>query len=174
MTGAPWEGNYIPVMHFSGYAYGYSGEGKIPIDVDPSTGFVGFSNCEAPPLEFDAEQLGALGIDMDGIYAQPISPPYGACCLPDNQCIDASLYMCSQMGGEWMGPETHCEPENPCEGVWVCCVMCDCYIFGTQMECEAMGGVFHPEWDSCEPNPCIGPHSPANETSWGAIKGMYR
>ena len=219
VAGPPWQGDYVPLLAFTGYAYGNYGTGIIPLASDPMTGFVGFANCDYPPQAYNVEgaRLGGMGINIDGIWVEPLpyAPPVGACCIfydcsmmtqaeclalggqymgdgtycwrnpclpvgacclpePLGACVVLLEEACTLISGEWLGPETTCHPVNPCAGEWVCCVMCDCYIFGTQMECEAMGGVFHPEWDSCEPNPCIGPHSPANETSWGAIKGMYR
>jgi hypothetical protein len=224
VTGAAWMGNYVPVMWFGGYAYGYYGETVIPIDVDPPTAFAGFSNCAAPPEPFDAVELGGMGINMEGTYAQPMpfQPPTGACCLPgpdypcevltEEECIAAggeylgddtdcgppnpclppgacclpepmgeceemSEENCLLIGGEWLGPETTCEPENPCAGEWVCCYDdgCQCMIVGTQLECEQglPGGIFHPEWNSCEPNPCE-EFTPVDNASWGTIKSMYR
>ena len=40
-------------------------------------------------------------------------------------------------------------------------------------ECAAQGGYFHPEWDSCDPNPCV-IYTPTDDTSWGTIKSLYR
>lgn len=219
VTGDPWVGNYLAVMHFGGYAYGYGAEGVIPLDIDPPTAFAGFSNCAAPPLPFDAVELGGLGINMDGIYAQPmeiitrgaccladyvcefityddcmaaggeylgdnipcepVNPclPEGACCLPDplGECQVLLEEACGLVGGEWLGPETTCEPVNPCTGEWVCCVdIHECFIVMTQLECEqGLGGIFHPEWNTCNPNPCE-EFTPVNDASWGTIKGMYR
>jgi hypothetical protein len=54
----------------------------------------------------------------------------------------------------------------------VCCVNQDCYIV-TEADCTAMGGVWHPEWDSCgPPNPCAA--TPAEKKTWGGVKDMYR
>lgn len=74
VTGAPWEGNFVPVMFFGGYAYSYAGPGIILVAEDPVTGFVGFSNCAAPPEPYDCEALGGLGINMDGICFH--TPPH--------------------------------------------------------------------------------------------------
>jgi hypothetical protein len=228
VTGASWTGNYVPVMHFGGYVYSAYGATQIPLAVDPPTDFVGFSNCAAPPEPFavDPERLGALGINMDGIYVEPyyIPPPEAACCLPgpdypcqvmtEDECIQAGGEWlgpefpvcepnpcippgacclanplgicqpdmmeddCNLLGGTWQGPETTCEP-NPCEDDWVCCHGCDgqCVIVRNQIDCEegpyTQPIVFHPEWNSCDPNPCPVP-TPVEDTSWGTIKGMYR
>jgi hypothetical protein len=76
------------------------------------------------------------------------------------------------VGGEFLGAGTLCEP-NPCPAV--CCygdTWHDCMIT-LQADCEAMHGYWHPEWTSCEPNPCE-IYTPAENTSWGQIKAMYR
>ena len=45
-----------------------------------------------------------------------------------------------------------------CEEEAVCCVGEECYIVFPS-DCDAMGGVFHAEWDACGPvNPCALPH----------------
>lgn len=174
VTGAPWEGNYQPVMRFGGYAYAYYGSDVIPTDVDPPTAFAGFSNCEAPPVPFDAHELGGLGINMDGIYAEPVNyvPPTGACCFWDWTCEVLTEEECLQAGGWFLGPDTGCEP-NPCPGVWVCCVEHECYIVIYLEECDALGGIMHVGWNTCEPNPCE-IYTPVHDTSWGKVKGMYR
>jgi hypothetical protein len=42
--------------------------------------------------------------------------------------------------------------------VKACCVGENCQLV-TEPECQELGGVFHPEWDSCgPPNPCLTPH----------------
>jgi hypothetical protein len=43
----------------------------------------------------------------------------------------------------------------------------------TEQECSDLGGrwMIDPPYTSCDPNPCI---SPVVETSWGAIKAMFR
>lgn len=54
----------------------------------------------------------------------------------------------------------------------VCCVAQQCYVI-TEQECAGMQGVFHPEWDSCgPPNPCE--TTPAEPTSWGSVKSLFR
>lgn len=175
VTGATWDGNYLPVMRFGGYAYGYSGEGQIPLTVDPPTSFAGFSNCAAPPLPYDAFALGALGINMDGLAVAPPTAPRGACCiqldctiLPESDCLAA--------GGDWLGPDVGCDP-NPCtppppEGA--CCLPEPpgaCQVM-TIDDCHLIQGEWLGPDTTCDPNPCE--VTPTNTTSWGAIKSMYR
>ncbi|MBD3235516.1 MAG: hypothetical protein GF330_02295 [Candidatus Eisenbacteria bacterium] len=40
---------------------------------------------------------------------------------------------------------------------FVCCVGEDC-VLTTEQECADMQGEWHPEWDSCDPNPCVERH----------------
>jgi hypothetical protein len=54
----------------------------------------------------------------------------------------------------------------------VCCLGHACYLI-QESECAQMGGAWHPEWDSCNPNPCD-IYTPADESSWGQIKNAYR
>lgn len=81
---------------------------------------------------------------------------------------------CTLIQGTWLGPLTTCTP-NPCPAV--CCLQmpssphgCDIMLRGA---CVTAGGFWHPEWTSCEPNPCA-IYTPADNTSWGEIKSMYR
>jgi subtilisin family serine protease len=67
-TGAPWEGNFVPVYRFTGLAYD---EGLIPLAADPATGFAGTSNCASPPDAWAADSLGGMGLFQDGVYACP-------------------------------------------------------------------------------------------------------
>lgn len=214
-TGTPWSGNWVPVYWFGGYAYDASyGATIMPIDVDPPTGFCGFSNCMNPPASFTVgvAQRGGMGVNMGGIVPEfPGLPEPGACCLPQPPfCMDLLEQECLTMGGVWhvdttcqtyacpewqacciggicemlfeencilLGgtymPGMTCEP-NPCPAV--CCYGepsgHEC-IITVEAECAAMSGYWHPEWTSCEPNPCE-IYTPAENTSWGEIKNMYR
>jgi hypothetical protein len=48
--------------------------------------------------------------------------------------------------------------EITCPAAHVCCVAETCYLI-LETDCAALGGTFHPEWDSCgPPNPCALPH----------------
>lgn len=119
-TGGAWSGNLVPVYFFGGYAYTGFGSGLVPIDVDPNYEdpaqyFAGFSNCANPPEPFEAECLGGLGIDMDGIRCGGVPPVVGACCWGDS-CEILTLAECmAASGSDWHAGYTSCEP-NPCEG----------------------------------------------------------
>lgn len=47
---------------------------------------------------------------------------------------------------------TACCPPAPV--MHVCCLGETCQLL-VELDCAAAGGVFHPEWDSCLPNPCV-------------------
>lgn len=126
-----WEASIAPVYWFGGYAYAASAPGMIPLGVDPSYNFAGWVNNVNPPAAFEAECLGALGIDMDGVACHPIPPV----------------------------------------AVAVCCVGHDC-VLESEAGCLDLGGAWHPEWVSCEPNPCL--PLPAAQASWGRIKSIYK
>lgn len=111
-------------------------------------------------------------ITLDCSEAPPV--PEHACCFEmDNECYMMTHWDCLDAGGvpydcytcEWAGGYFNCP-------AWlVCCVGEECYIT-TETGCADMGGEWHPEWDSCDPNPCE--ITPADEESWGTIKALYR
>lgn len=77
-SGEPgWQGSYVPVYWFAGYAYG---ETVIPLDVDhvsPQYRFGGWATCYEPGgiiESYPAEAYGAMGIHMPGI---PVGPSGG-------------------------------------------------------------------------------------------------
>lgn len=101
-----------------------------------------------------------------------LCPRTAACCV-GGICEMLFEENCGLLGGTWL-PGVTCEP-NPCPAV--CCIQMPTHPHGCeimlQAECEAMQGFWHPEWISCEPNPCE-IYTPAENTSWGEIKNMYR
>ncbi len=54
----------------------------------------------------------------------------------------------------------------------VCCLEHEC-IITTRIECESLSGFWHPEWTTCDPNPCE-IYTPAERSTWGQIKGLYQ
>lgn len=67
-TGTAWQGNFIPVYWFAGYAYE---EGLIPLATDPATDYAGTSNCANPPEAWEVESLGGMGFFREGVYTCP-------------------------------------------------------------------------------------------------------
>jgi hypothetical protein len=59
-----------------------------------------------------------------------------------------------------------------CEQTLVCCLDHTC-IITTQADCELQNGYWHPEWLSCDPNPCD-IYTPTEESTWGEVKSLYR
>ena len=58
--------------------------------------------------------------------------------------------------GDNLGAE--CCPEAP--ALFACCFDDGSCELLTEYDCDQAGGVFHPEWDYCEPNPCPPPDEP--------------
>lgn len=158
-VGRPWGGNYIPVMWFGGYAYGYHGAGVIELDIDPPTQFAGFSNCTDPPIPFEVppERRGGLGINMDGIYVEPLAVPLYVCCLPDYSCDIRTYDDCLASGGALHPELTSCDP-NPCgPAVPGACCLGPPYAGGCEVMvaelCDRIGGHWIAD-ETCDPNPC--------------------
>jgi hypothetical protein len=70
-------------------------------------------------------------------------------------------------GGPWsLTYEVICPGE-----LGVCCVGQTCLLI-FEYQCTTYQGIWHPEWTSCDGNPCD--IVPADDPSWGAIKNAYR
>ena len=110
----------------------------------------------------------------DATACEPINPcdPIWACCVY-GECIEVTASQCEAAGGMWYEGEV-CS-DITCPAYAVCCIgpeLHEC-ILAFEDECEALDGVFHPEWDSCSPNLCE-EATGADDTSWGTIKSLYR
>lgn len=66
-TTARWEGNFVPLYYFVGYAYA---PGEIPLSVEPRTQSAGFVECKEHRT-FDAVGLGGLGLYREGFAVCP-------------------------------------------------------------------------------------------------------
>ncbi len=153
--GGPWTGNYTPIYVFCGYAYSDPGPGVIALGIDPPTGFAGFCNCEVLLESWEAGSMGGLGINTDGIWAQPQANAIRACCFYE-VCELWTCLECRALGGTWLPEEPTCDP-NPClpPVCAPCCIggLCGCT---TQEDCLLLGGVWFPEYGDCgPPNPCV-------------------
>lgn len=129
-------------------------------------------DCYITTMQGCEDMMGEWHPEWDTCEPNPcLPPPTGACCVGE-ECSIVTRDECADMMGEYLGDDTDCGPPNPCEYErFVCCVCEDCYI-ATEDECVDLGGEYHPEWDTCDPNPC--PASPTDGTSWGTIKSIYR
>ncbi len=155
-------------------AMGINTPGHIPQLPELGACCYEYGECQVL-LEWECDELGGYlwlpGVPCDPNPCPP--PPLGACCFV-GMCEVLLEEDCVLQGGQWLGGGTGCEP-NPCEAV--CCTdpaqqyhVC---IITLEDDCAAQGGYWHPEEGSCDPNPCT-IYTPADETSWGRIKGMYR
>jgi hypothetical protein len=69
---ASWQGNFIPVYWFAGYAYA---PGIIPIGLEPWHQYAVVGNCATPPEAFDITCLGGMGIFTEGVECCPEGGP---------------------------------------------------------------------------------------------------
>ncbi len=149
-TSTQWSGNYQPVYWFGGYCYG---ETVVSLDVDPSVGFIGFGNCEAPSQTWAAEG-GSMGIFTDGVAVHPQEQePPQACCDEFGACELLIPADCEAGGGIVDDSET-CDP-NPCAVLVRACCMPngDCVVL-LPADCTQAGGVPEDVIETCDPNPC--------------------
>ncbi len=152
-------GNYIPVYYFGGYAYQSYGSTQIELVPDPSmaTPFRGFASCANPPVVYDADG-GAMGINTDGIYAEPVPPPpIRACCDKEDFCTLLTADDCDAAGGDWLADSTACHNPGTCAPIGACCfgsVTTTCQV-QTQAWCEDQPNfIIWYEGIDCDPDPC--------------------
>lgn len=124
--------------------------------------------------ELQCQQAGGMWMGGEPITCDPDPCEHpGACCVIGN-CSIVFEANCLLVGGTFLGPDTLCDP-NPCPAV--CCIQMPtlphaCEIL-LEADCLAVGGFWHADLGSCDPNPCD-QYTPAENTSWGQIKNMYR
>lgn len=121
----------------------------------------------------EADCLAAGGVWYENVdcatFACPV--PSWACCLYDGTCVLTETEAdCTAQGGVWH--EGLLCGQVTCPVPDVCCVDHLCY-FVHEDECATLGGVWHPEFVDCTDNPCE-ELTPADNTSWGTIKAIYR
>lgn len=167
----PWEGNFEAVYFFKGYSFE---DTRLPLGLDPTHDFAGFGNCDEPAQVVAATCLGAVDISSDGTgtYCCPVPPGEPeACCFTDGHCEMLNNYDCLHSGGEFYGGD--CDPVNPCPSpppVGACCLDTGECFYIAQQDCEMIGG----DWflgEDCDRNPCT---TPAERTTWGKIKALYK
>jgi hypothetical protein len=105
-----------------------------------------------PVYAFNAYAYGYGAPGVVQLIPDPtVAIPFGGmgnCASPPEKWESALGGMGVNMPGTWV-----CW--TPVQDDYVCCVGELCYIVHSEDECTAMGGVFHPEWNTCEPNPCL-------------------
>lgn len=114
VTGTPWEGNFLPVYWFCGYAYA---PGVVLLTDNPeTTGATTFANCEME--ESDAACWGAIGFGQ-GSWGLDCCPPPPAdewvCCF-FHDCVILQEDDCLNQGGEFHPEFGDCD-DNPCDDV---------------------------------------------------------
>jgi hypothetical protein len=90
-------------------------------DALDSTGCQGYSseigNYECIAGETYYIRIGAWNGDGQGPGTLNINPPasgFGACCFPDETCLDVDAASCDAFDGLFQGNGTACSPDNPC------------------------------------------------------------
>jgi hypothetical protein len=147
-------------------AYSYYGGGILGLGINPSQG-ADFADDSIPSVLDPIEGFGSFGFGVDGFLPCPIAPVFGACCAPDGTCEMTDRDNCT---GEYQGDGTVCDP-NPCHvPTGACCIQLECFIL-TMDECVAGGGDYIGDDVPCDDGTCV---TPTLESSWGAIKGIYR
>lgn len=169
VTDTPWEGEFVPVYYFSGYAYS---AGVISLAPNPQTGSGGTANCSNPPETWPAVAFGAMGLFQNGGYACPTGghTPGGnepAVCCVDSDCYQVTEVQCTALGGQFHASEPFCYL-NVCEPFVgrACCLGDGTCAVLTVSECTVLGGTWISDRQSCEPTPC----DEGTETTWGVIK----
>jgi hypothetical protein len=146
----------------------------VPNSIGSSGGSVIFYGFYDAAEQYTAITFGntAPGVDyfgFDDMTIGSLEQLTGACCTTVNECLQLTQPECVALGYRFVGGP--CEP-NPCLPVAACCIEHECLLTDRE-DCTAMGGVFLPEFPTCDPNPCE-PYTPAEDASWGTIKAIYR
>ncbi len=160
------EASLVDVYWFAAYNY-YGNANTFDLIPHPSQG-ANFAD-DSVPSELDAiAALGSFGFATDGNVPCPQGDAPGACCFMDGSCTVVPEADCQ---GDFQGPDTNCDP-NPCPPppTGACCDDEGNCTIRTRMECGDEG--YQGDDTGCDPNPCD--VVPTVETSWGAVKGIYR
>ena len=90
----------------------------------------------------------------------------GACCI-DQVCIIGPLFYCQNIGGNYLGDDSSCDPSPCLTPVGACCYIDGSCLVQTLDECEVPGdggtevsrggGVYQGDGSDCDPNPCPQP-----------------
>ena len=105
-------------------------------------------------------------VDLCGIAGS--EPTWGACCTPDG-CRFLPEAGCT---GFFQGAGVPCDP-SPCITWGACCTSGGHCQDSGWPECRCNGGEWIPGVHCYPDNPCLSP-VPVRQSSWGAIKAIYR
>lgn len=161
----------VQVYVFAGYEY-YGNATTFDLIPNPNGG--GFFADDAVPANLDP--IAAYGsIGFGGASGSVPCPggTVGACCLPDCSCLVMHVDECVAIGGFFQGEGVPCDP-NPCScpEIGACCFADGSCMETVPNDCDGLGGIFQGFGTTCDPNPCE--PSPAFESSWGAVKKIFR
>lgn len=160
------ESNLVDVYWFAAYNY-YGNANSFDLAAHPSQG-ANFADDSVPSELDPIAALGSFGFSTDGNVPCPADDAPGACCFADGSCTLEFRVDCQ---GDFLGDGTSCDP-NPCDqpATGACCDAEGNCTIRTAEECA--GDDYRGDDVPCDPNPC--PVVPTFETSWGAVKGIYR
>jgi len=163
-----WRGDFVPVYHFAGYAYG---PGILPLGNDPATGFAGVANGCDPPQVWPFAALGGMGCMAEGIRVCPRGTIGGV----GDRGPDATA--------EWVGGQSLLDMvlstqtrEHEGRPAQAGLVSLDGYGEGPLVpEVDCKDGDSEPWTKSLAPaaNPCLAPGT-YELTSWGRLKVRFR
>jgi hypothetical protein len=69
----------------------------------------------------------------------------GACCLPDESCIEGTEADCSAVSGVYQGHGTTCAQVNCAPTMGACCRPNGTCVYTTEADCASQSGTFHPQ-----------------------------
>ena len=161
----PQTSQLVDIYWVAAYNY-YGNPATLDLGLNPSQG-ADFADDSIPSVLDPIEGFGSFGFSTDGSVPCPTAPVVGACCANDGTCEVVSRDNCA---GAYQGDGTVCDP-NPCPlPTGACCINLECFVL-TMDECLAGGGDYIGNDVPCESGTCV---TPTLESSWGAIKGIYR
>ncbi len=138
------------------------------IEIGEGTHHVKIAIADALDTAFDSAVL----IRCGSLRCSP-APPTGACCFPSGQCATLEYQDCVSQGGNYYGDVIPCDP-NPCaQPVGACCDPTDfsCRVMGEE-GCTASEWIYVGDGTLCEETDCH--EVPAQRTSWGRLRTLYR
>lgn len=164
----------VMTYSFAGYNYYASETGYFRAQPHPTQGGF-FADDSTPSVTDPIADYGVLGFNQDGYLPCPTTPtPTGACCSPICECTVLTADECMAQGNSYQGDGTSCIP-NPCScppPTGACCLPDGSCIIASQYDCEGNGGTYLGDRVPCESQSCA--PIPTRESSWGAIKSLYR
>jgi hypothetical protein len=79
--------------------------------------------------------------------------PLGACCLPDQSCLDVPEVECLARGGAYLGDGTECATAA-CRPAGACCLGDGSCVSTDEADCGAQGGAYQGDGTTCDAVTC--------------------